>query len=219
VPIHLRRDEYDDEPDATRLPPGLLSRFFPNIQGVWPSGDDASMFVAVVHKDRSGALMLRRNIEHLRPLQGGRWIGANADLNDFCFATAESEVRGLTVPEELVEYQKGLTDPFILVQEGLRRDPPTALTLADTIREILHDERLEPRLVLDEDGVAFDFFAVPLENGGHERYGSLHMSNDGDLVAIVENRNNHAQDAVWSVMPDNYSIRDAIQRISAFLNA
>lgn len=152
------------------------------------------------------------------------WLpGVREDLDRYLSTETEASyvahVFGGMMTFAYVEDVSAQADAFLIAQNRLRIGPPFTAAIASTVQEALHGEGLAPRVVVDEDGVGFDFFATKLPGGGHQRYASLHLSHDGDLTALIENRAAADQDQVWPVMPDDFSIRDAIQRISAFLNA
>jgi hypothetical protein len=147
------------------------------------------------------------------------WAPASHIL-DSCSSTGplselvfEANARLMTFANAFLEVQQQVLEK--LETEGSLGET----TDIDTVRRILHELELPPRVVKDEDGVAFDFYgARQMPNGGRERYASLHFSTDGDVVLLLENRANPQQDLVRPVMKDGHSLREAVQAISTFLN-
>ncbi len=108
--------------------------------------------------------------------------------------------------------------------QGWNDDSPapnaTSLSAATNILDALDQTLLSPeRVVPDaEGGVAIYFFGgKTLPGGARQQYASLSASNDGEIVALVHDRDH--EPAAWDVGKGRKALREAAERIRRFIAA
>jgi hypothetical protein len=108
--------------------------------------------------------------------------------------------------------------------QGWNEDSPapntTSIRAAANILDALDETLLSPeRVVPDaEGGVAMYFFGgKTLPGGARQQYASISASNDGEIVALVHNRDHEPE--AWDVGSGRKALRETAERIRRFIAA